>query len=354
MDFVTDLPSSNGYDSMFVVVDRFSKATIVSPCRKDITAEETSKLYLDIVWRRTGLLQQVISDRGPQFASKVMRELWDKLGVKASLSTAFHPQTDGETERVNQEIEQFFRVFCNFQQDNWSDLLPFAEFAHNVRAHSATGQSPFQIWYGYQPEFIPPLNFATQIPTVEIRLKILEQIRREVSAALQVASEVMKRKGPSAASQKFVVDQQVWLEGTNVKTTHPKAKLAPRRHGPFKILSTMPTNSRLKLPPSWRIHPVFHNSLLTPYKETPEHGPNYTQPPPEIVEGEDEHYEVEIILNARPTPNKRGIQYLVKWKGYPDSENSWIPSSGMKHAQNLVQEFHSRHPRPQTSLRKRS
>jgi hypothetical protein len=121
-----------------------------------------------------------------------MRELWDKLGVKASLSTAFHPQTDGETERVNQEIEQFFRVFCNFQQDNWSDLLPFAEFAHNVCAHSATGQSPFQVWYGYQPEFIPPLNFATQIPTVEICLKILEQIRREVSAALQVASEVMK------------------------------------------------------------------------------------------------------------------------------------------------------------------
>jgi hypothetical protein len=191
-------------------------------------------------------------------------------------------------------------------------------------------------------------------PLLKIRLKALDQIRREVSAALQVASEVMKRKGPSAPSQKFVVDQQVWLEGTNVKTTHPKAKLAPRRHGPFKILSTTPTNSRLKLPPSWRIHPVFHNSLLTPYKETPEHGPNYTQPPPEIVEGEDEHYEIEIILNARPTPNKRGIQYLVKWKGYPDSENSWIPSSGMKHAQKLVQEFHSRHPRPQTSLRKRS
>jgi hypothetical protein len=84
----------------------------------------------------------------------------------------------------------------------------------------------------------------------------------------------------------------------------------------------MPTNSQLKLPPSWQIHPIFHNSLLTLYKETLKHGPNYTQPPPEIVEGKDEHYEVKIILNARPTPNKHGIQYLVKWKGYPDSENS--------------------------------
>jgi hypothetical protein len=93
-------------------------------------------------------------------------------------------------------------------------------------------------------------------------------------------------------------------------------------HGPFKIITTTATNSRLQLPKQWRIHPVFHNSLLTPYNETPEHGPNYTQPPPEIIEGEDEHYEVETILNARPTPNRRGIQYLVKWKGYPDSENT--------------------------------
>jgi hypothetical protein len=282
-----------------------------------------------------------------------MKELWEKLGVKASLSTAFHPQTDGETERVNQEIEQFFRVFCNFQQDNWVDLLPFAEFAHNVRAHSATGQSPFQVWYGFQPEFIPPVNFATHLPAVEDRLKALDQVRREVSAALQVATEVMKRKGPLSASQKFSAGQLVWLEGTNIKTTHPKVKLSPRRHGPFKIITTTATNSRLQLPKQWRIHPVFHNSLLTPYNETPEHGPNYTQPPPEIIEGEDEHYEVETILNARPTPNRRGIQYLVKWKGYPDSENTWIPASGMKHAMDLVHEYHRRHPRAQTSARTR-
>jgi transposase InsO family protein len=348
MDFVTDLPPSNGYDSMFVVVDRFSKATIVTPCRKDITAEETSKLYLENVWRRTGLPQQVISDRGPQFASKVMKELWQKLGVKASLSTAFHPQTDGETERVNQEVEQFLRIFCNFQQDNWTELLPFAEFAHNVRVHNAIGQSPFFVWYGFQPEFIPPINFATHLPAAEERLKALEQMRREVSAALQLAAEVMKRKGPLHASKQFTVDQLVWLEGTNVKTTHPKAKLAPRRHGPFKILTTNATNSRLLLPKAWRIHPVFHNSLLTPYKETPEHGANYTRPPPDIVEGEDEHYEVETILNMRPTPNRRGTQYLVKWKGYPDSENSWIPASGMQHAKDLVTQFHRRHPHVQT------
>jgi hypothetical protein len=273
-----------------------------------------------------------------------MRETWKQLKVDQAMSTAFHPQTDGETERVNQEIEQFLRVFCNYQADNWANLLPFAEFAHNVRAHSATGHSPFQIWYGFQPEFLPPATFTSQLPAVEDRLKALDQLRTEVSAALKLASEVMKRKGPPTPSQQFTANQLVWLEGTNVKTTHPKAKLAPKRHGPFKILHTSPTNSRLQLPPSWRIHPVFHNSLLTPYKETREHGPNFTRPPPDITEGETDHYEVETVLQSRPTRNRRGIQYLVKWSGYPDSENSWVSASGMKHAKELIRQFHRRHP----------
>src|SRR5712672_3646061 len=101
---VTDLPISHNADSMFIVVDRFSKAIVITPCLKAITAKETSQLYLHNVWRRTGLPRTVISDRGPQFASKVMRETWSKLNVDQALSTAFHPQTDGETERVNQEF----------------------------------------------------------------------------------------------------------------------------------------------------------------------------------------------------------------------------------------------------------
>jgi len=153
----------------------------------------------------------------------------------------------------------------------------------------------------------------------------------------------MKRKGPNAPSQRFTTSQQAWLEGTNIKTTHPKAKLAPRRHGPFKILNTTPTNSRLQLPRHWCIHPMFHNSLFTPYTITLEHGPNYTQPPPTIVKGKDEHYKVETVLNARTTPNKCDIQYLVKWKGYPDSENSWVSATGMKHAMALVKDFHHQH-----------
>ena len=350
MDFITDLPENQGYDSLFVVVDRLSKATIVTPCTKNITAEETATLFMNNVWRRTGLPHQVISDRGPQFASKVMQEVWNKLNVKSTMSTAFHPQTDGETERVNQELEQYLRVFGNFQQDNWVDLIPFMEFAHNARQHSATGKSPFEVWYGFQPTFLPPVNFATTIPTVEERLRTLEQIRTEVTAALKVAAEVMKHSRPPHATYVFKPGDLVWLEGTNVHTTHPKAKLAPRRHGPFKVLSTWGVNCKLQLPKTWRIHPVFHNSLISPYHETSAHGPNFTRPPPEIVEGEEDHYEVETILQSRLTPNKKGVQYLIKWKGYPTSENSWLSSSQLKNAQILVKQFHSRNPRaPQPS-----
>jgi hypothetical protein len=167
--------------------------------------------------------------------------------------------------------------------------------------------------------------------------------------ALQIATKVMKRKGPTTLSQRFTTGQQVWLKETNIKTTHPKAKLASRRHGPFKILSTILTNSQLQLPRHWHIHPVFHNSFLTPYTITPEHGPNYTQPPPTIVKGEDKHYEVETVLNARTTPNQCSIQYLVKWKGYPDFKNSWVSAIGIKHTMALVEDFHRQHPHFQTT-----
>src|SRR6266436_2690941 len=350
MDFITDLPISLGFDSLFVVVDRFSKATIIVPCCKTITADETSQLYMNNVWRRTGLPQQIISDRGPQFAAKLIQEFWKKLGVKSSLSTAFHPQTDGQTERVNQELEQYLRIFCNFQQDNWAELIPFMEFAHNTRSHSATGKSPFMIWYSYHPRFTPPLQFVTNNPTVEERLVQLNRLRSEVTASLKLAAEVMKRPHPVTSSVLFKEGDLVWLEGTNIHTTHPKAKLAPKRHGPFKVLTTWGVNCKLQLPATWRIHPVFHNSLLSPYKETTAHGPNYLRPPPEVIGQEDDHYEVETILQSQQTKNRRGIQYLVKWKGYPDSDNSWEPASHMKNAVNLVTAFHKRYPHfPQPS-----
>jgi len=154
-------------------------------------------------------------------------------------------------------------------------LLPLIEFAHNAQPHQSTHRSPFEVWYGFHPTFKPPLQLQTRLQSVDERVKYLEQIRKEVTAALHIATQEMRSGGPPTLSHTFHKDDLVLLEATNLQTTHLKAKLAPRRYGPFKVLWASPTNCKLALPPQMRIHLVFHNSLLKPYVETAAHGPNF-------------------------------------------------------------------------------
>jgi len=152
----------------------------------------------------------------------------------------------------------------------------------------------------------------------------------------------MRSGGPPTLSHTFHKDDLVLLEATNLQTTHLKAKLAPQHYRPFKVLWASLTNCKLALPPQMRIHPVFHNSLLKPYIETSAHGLNFARPPPEIVGGEEGHYEIEKILQSRPTRNKKSTEYLVHWKGYTDADCTWVPAKELTHAKELVQEFLSR------------
>jgi len=137
----------------------------------------------------------------------------------------------------------------------------------------------------------------------------------------------------------FKENDQVLLEATNLQTTHRKVKLALRHYGPFKVIWASPTNCKLELLPHIKIHPVFHNSLLKPYHETKEHGPDHEKLAPEIVNGEEEHYEIKAILMARPTRNRKSTQYLIKWKGYPALENSWLLKKELTHIKELLNEF---------------
>jgi hypothetical protein len=149
----------------------------------------------------------------------------------------------------------------------------------------------------------------------------------------------MKSSGPPTLTHTFRQNDQVLLEATNLQTTHPKAKLAPQWYSLFKVLWASPTNCKLELPPHMKIHPVFHNSLLKPYHETKEHGQNHERLAPKIVNGEEGHYEIEAILMAWPTHNKKSMQYLIKWKGYPASENSWLPEKELTNAKKLLDQF---------------
>ena len=138
----------------------------------------------------------------------------------------------------------------------------------------------------------------------------------------------------------YRVGDQVWLDGRNIKTYHPTTKLAPKRHGPFPIKRALSTITyQLTLPEQWKIHDVFHVDLLTPYRETEFHGPNYARPPPDLI-GEEEQYEVEQVLDERNYRRWKKKQYLVKWKGYPDSDNQWLDAKDMENTQELIAEFH--------------
>lgn len=200
------------------------------------------------VWRRFGLPRKQISDRGPQFAAAFTTALCKKLGIQHLLSTAFHPQTDGETERVNQEVEQYLRAFCNHEQDDWARWLPIAEYVHNSRQHSATGKTLFELIMGYTPSSFETVGRHTSVEAVNDRMATMIKVRDEAKASMAIARDLARRRG-DRPEVTFTKGMEVWLEGKNITTTHPSAKLAPKRHGPFKIIEKInPVTFRLRIP----------------------------------------------------------------------------------------------------------
>jgi transposase InsO family protein len=151
MDCVTGLPWSNGCDAIWVVVDRLTKERHLVPCRTDVDAKELANLFIAHIFRLHGLPLTIISDRGPQFAALFWKNPCRRLGIQPRLSTAFHPQTDGQTERMNAVMEQYLRAHVNYLQDDWAEWLPLAEFAANNQASETTGSSPFFANKGFDP-----------------------------------------------------------------------------------------------------------------------------------------------------------------------------------------------------------
>jgi hypothetical protein len=340
MDLITDLPPADGYDSILVVVDQgLSKGVILVPCNKTLTSEGTAKLLLENLYKRFGLPDKIISDRGPQFASKAFTELLKLLGIKSALSTAYHPQTDGTTERVNQEVEAYLSIYCASHPEEWPSALHTLEFTHNNRRHADRQHTPFELMFGESPVAVPLSFENTKYPTMGERMKTLIRNREEALAAHELARSRMAERRKSTFVP-FTKGDQVWLDSRNLKTIYHK-KMKPKREGPFLITKVLgPVTYRLRLPVSWRIHNVFHAALLRPYKENEVHGENFTRPPPELVEGE-EVYEVEEIVNHRR--RGRGYQYFVKWRGYPISDASWEPEHAFSDDGNTLTQYKLRH-----------
>jgi hypothetical protein len=275
-----------------------------------------------------------------------MQEACKVMGVKHSPSTAYHPRTDGQSERSNQWLETAIHFITDQKQKNWAPYLPIAQFTHNNWPSDTTRKSPFFLLMGFNPR-ADWVHATSPIPRVTLRLEQIKEAHVQAREAMIKAQQswVKHRDTP-----KYKEGDLVWLEGKNLHINQPTAKLAPRRHGPFKIIQVMSTvNYRLELPTQWSIHPVFHIDLLTPYKEMIMHGPNFTRPAPELIDGEEE-YSVEKILDSRHFGRRRRLQYLVKWEGYPDVENMWVDKDDV-FADDKVREFKASNPDSATHIR---
>jgi Chromo (CHRromatin Organisation MOdifier) domain len=334
MDLITGLPKSQGHDAILTIVDHgCSRVAIFLPCSITITGTGIAQLYLEHLYRWFGLPQKIISDRDPRFTSHFAKELIKGLGINQNLSTAFHPQTDGLSERTNQWTEQYL-CLITANQNEWSKWLPMATAIHNNSRNSTTGFAANELLIGWEP---PLTSEQCSESKNQMAKEFLSNMQRNRLLAIHALNKVAFKTGTPTLTWKM--GQLVWLKGKNPPLPYGMAKLTPRRHGPFKVTKIVsPVAVQLELLAQWSIHPVFHTSLIMAYTETPSHGPNFTQPPPDLIDGEAE-YKVEQIRSHQSWGQCKTLQYLIKWKGYPKSNNTWEDTDQI-HAPTLIKLYH--------------
>jgi hypothetical protein len=270
--------------------------------------------------------------------------------MRLHFTSGYHPEGDGQTERTNQTLEQYLRVYCNYQQDNWAELLPLAEFAYNNAPSATTGISPFFANKGYHPNItVHPERDIASARAREFAVDLDElhsQLKSEIAKAQQrYQASADSRRLPAPH---FQVGDKVFVKAQFFRTTRPSKKLSEKFLGPYEIIAQPGTVSfTLKLPNSMRaVHPVFHVSMLEPAVANTI--PNRVQPPPPPVsiDGESE-FEIARVVDSKIDKRRRcKLLYRVLWAGYEgtDQEYDWLPATELKHAAELTSDFHTAYP----------
>ncbi|KAG9665731.1 hypothetical protein KCU87_g10162, partial [Aureobasidium melanogenum] len=361
MDYVTPTNPSEHlgirYKHILVFVDRLTKLRHLEPT---VTMEptEAAEVFIRSVYRHHGLPERIVSDRGTQFTSTFWKTLCNSLRIQATYSTAWHPETDGQTENANGVMNRYLRGYVNYYADDWAKLLPLAEFAANNTASASTTISPFFANSGQHPRIgyepllpsdTPTTTYARFDQQQAILLaktmdKVVTKLSEEMTLA-QALSEAQENQNRRPAYT-YKVGDQVWLNAKNLRRARPAGKLDHVAEGPFtvsKVHENNPLVVTLDLPPTMKVHPTFHASLLRPTAQDPLPGQISPPPDPVVVDEEVEYLVEEILdvsLDRRSRPPK--FMFKVKWVGY--TQPTFEPPENLTHSADLVKEFYDRYP----------
>jgi hypothetical protein len=351
MDLITQLPQSRqGHDAIVVFVDKLSKMVHLVATKTEVTAPQLAQIFWETVVRHHGLPSSIVSDRDSRFTGHFWKSLWKCLGTQLTMSTAFHPQTDGQTERANRTLEEMLRSYVSFQQKDWDQHLVAAELAFNASKHASTGFTPFYLNGGR--EVTVPLDLAieeartTRQPDAAARI---QQLHRSMEAAREHLLRAQQRQAHHADKHRrevlFKVGDEVLLSTAHLKIIgggDRTAKFTYKYIGPFKIKRVVNNNAyELELPPQLQIHPVLNVSRLKAYHDGrvafPLRTRADTQPPPALTSSDGDEYEVESILAKRGKGAR--TQYLVRWKGWPVWEATWERQQDLTAAAQCISDF---------------
>lgn len=366
MDLVTGLPVSTlGRDAVVVFVDKFSKMAHVCPTVKSISAPQLAQLFFGTVFRLHGLPATIISDRDSKFTASFWQELFRLCGTKLALSTAFHPQTDGQTERHNRTVIEMIRAYVNSSHSDWDEHLAALEFAYNNSVNPSTGFSPFYLCSGQHPR--TPVTLLTPVPArpkhsaTEFASHMQALLARAREAMVQAQATQERYANASRRALTFQVGDKVLLstENLNLKRVGQSQKLLPKYIGPFEVVRVAHDNAyELRLPSAYaKLHPVFNVSRLRRYNDSdpgmfPERE-RLDRPAPQL-DSDDEGYEIEAVqdkVRMKASNGRLVDYYLVKWAGMPDSDRTWKPARHLRppHAgtavwSEFVEKYNEAHP----------
>ena len=379
MDFIPELPKTeSGLNNILVVVDKLTKFAIFIPTVTTITEEECARLLFDNVFTRFGIPRQIITDRDSKWTSYFWEEVCQLFNIKRSLTTSYHPQADGQTEIMNQILETALRMYVNPQRNDWDKYLPGFALSYNATPHSATGLSPSILLFGYIPNTAsrrfqgfganeinrpklestdkqlttdqPPITQLEDQSAATDFLDDFDSLRTQAKDALVFAQVSYQRNyNKGRLTTEFEVGDRVLINPHSLQLygseTGVGKKLLPRYDGPFEIINKInATTYRLRLPSSYRIHPVINIAHLEPYHVTPPRFSQRIQIPFRRAEKAAEEWEVEGILaeRKRKKGNRKISEYKVRYVGYGPEHDLWIPHSYLRNAPDILRDWKTR------------